>query len=111
MTVLGTSLSFEVLFSDSAGDPGDPDSVRFLLREGVDGSELEWIYDASPTEGTHFPTGMQPIVRASEGVYTLQFVTRKPERHTGVWLGSGTIFQTTHTTAFVRHSELDALEP
>lgn len=110
MSYVGSQLSFSVNFQNSSGTDTDPDAVTFWLREGIDGTELEWTYDAAAVEGTHYPTGMNPIVKDSTGDYSLAFVARKPERHTGVWIGSGTIFQTTQVTAFVRHSPITDLE-
>lgn len=108
---LGTSHSFSVTFENSSGTATDPTSVRFLLREEVDGTELEWIYSAAPVSGTHYPTGMNPITKSGTGLYALSFVTRKPERHTGVWVGSGTVFYAEQQTLFVRHSEVSAIDP
>lgn len=111
MSYVGSQLTFSVNFQNSSDADADPDTVTFWLREGIDGTELEWTYNASAVEGTHYPTGMNPIVKDSTGDYSLAFIARKPERHSGVWVGSGTIFQTTQVTAFVRHSAIDALEP
>lgn len=108
---LGTSYPFAVTFENSAGAATDPSSVRFLLREEVDGTELEWIYNMSPVAGTHYPVGMNPITRTGAGLFALSFVTRKPERHTGYWLGAGTVFYAEQQTVFVRHSEVSAIDP
>jgi hypothetical protein len=85
--------------------------VKFFLREELDGAELEWTYAAVPVAGTDYPTGQNPVVKDSTGDYHVNFVYRKPERHTGRWLGSGTIFQSSEETAFVRHSALTLAEP
>lgn len=110
MAFVGSALTFSVKFTDAAGSDADPDNITFWLREGIDGTELEWTYNASPVEGTHYPVGMNPIVRDSLGDFSLVFVSRKPERHTGFWQGSGTIFQVSQVTAFVPHSDIAALE-
>jgi hypothetical protein len=99
-------------FQTSAGTATDPTTAtKFYLREHVDGTELEWTYNASPTAGTHYPVGMQPIVRVSAGLYTLAYDTRKPERVTGFWVGTGTVYDALQETLFVRHSELAILDP
>jgi hypothetical protein len=49
---LGSSHPFSVTFENSSGTATDPTaSVRFLLREEVDGTELEWTYNAAPVAG------------------------------------------------------------
>lgn len=112
MSFVGSLLTWAVKFTNSTGSDADPTEVTFLLREELDGTELEWTYDGSPVEGTHYPTGMNPIEKDSTGDFHLEFVSRKPERHTGFWEGNGNdVFQTTQTTAFVRHSLLEAMEP
>lgn len=108
---VGSEVVFAANFVNGAGTDTDPDSVRFFLREGVDATELEWIYNASPTEGTHYPTGMEPIVRNSTGNFSLPWLMRKPERHTGFWVGSGTVDQAIPVTVFVRHTPIAALDP
>lgn len=108
---VGSEVVFAAHFVDGAGADADPDLVRFFLREGVDATELEWIYNAAPVEGTHYPTGMEPIVRDSAGDYSLPWITRKPERHTGFWVGSGTVDQAIPVTVFVRHTPIAALDP
>jgi hypothetical protein len=109
---LGNRYSFaSPTFATSAGTATDPSVVKFYLREHVDGTELEWTYNAVPTEGTHFPVGMQPIVRASAGVYTLAYDSRKPERVTGFWVGTGTVYDALQETLFVRHTEITSLDP
>lgn len=108
---IGSSHSFSILFENAAGTATDPTSIRFFLREELDGAELEWTYNAAPVEGTHYPTGMNPITRASAGSYALSWVTRKPERQTGVWVGFGTVFSSEQQTIFVRHSDVAARDP
>ena len=103
MAYVGSQITFSMKFTDSDGD-ADPDVVRFLLREEVDGTELEWTYTTSGGATTS-PTGFSStIVRDSEGDFHLNHTARKPERHTGTWTGSGTVFQTSQSTVFVRHS-------
>jgi hypothetical protein len=97
-------------FTNSSGTAADPTVVRFFLREGVDGAELLWTYDGSPVEGTHYPAGASPIEQDSTGNYSVRWVTRKPERHTGFWHGAGNdVDQTAQTTYFVRHSDLESI--
>lgn len=108
---LGNRHTFSHTFENSSGTATDPTTaIKFYLREEVDGTELEWTYNASPTEGTHYPTGMQPLVRASQGVYTLAYDTRKPERVTGFYVGTGTVFDAAQYTLFVRHPEIGFLD-
>lgn len=91
--------------------PTDPTtSIKFWLREHIDGTELEWTYDASPVAGTHYPVGMNAMVRNSAGSYSVPYDTRKPERQTGLFVGVGTVFDAEQTTIFVRHSEIEAIE-
>lgn len=112
MAFIGQLLTFSIQFTNTSGIAADPTVVKFYLREEVDGTELEWTYNAAPTEGTHYPTGMNPVVRDSAGAYHVAFVARKPERHTGVWKGSGnSVNQSSLTTAFVRHATIALVEP
>lgn len=110
MAHVGSQITFSVTFTNSAGADADPTVVTFWLREEVDGTELQWTYNAAAVEGTHFPTGMNAIVKDSTGDYSLVFIARKPERHSGVWVGSGTIFQTSTSTVLVRHSPIAAID-
>lgn len=110
MATMGDPLTYSVVFENSAGTAADPSVVRFFLREGVDGTELEWTYNASPVSGTHYPVGANPVVKDATGTYHVVWVSRKPERHTGFWLGSGTVFQSQQETQNVRHSEVGAVE-
>lgn len=98
-------------FTDSVGADADPTVVKFFLREELTATELEWTYNAAPVSGTDYPTGMNPLVKDSTGDYHVNFVYRKPERHTGRWQGSGTIFQAGEETTLVRHSALVLAEP
>ena len=108
---LGNRYTFSCpTFTNSAGTATDPTVVKFYLREEVDGTELEWTYNASPTSGTHYPVGMQPIARASAGVYSVPYDTRKPERVTGFFVGTGTVYGATQLTLFVRHPEIRFLD-
>lgn len=109
--ILGNRHTFSHTFTNSSGTATDPTTaIKFYLREEVDGTELEWTHNASPTEGTHYPTGMQPIVRASQGVYTVAYDSRKPERVTGFYVGTGTVFDAALYTLFVRHSPIEFLD-
>lgn len=108
---IGGLLVFSQKFTDANGADADPTVVKFYLREEIDGTELEWTFNAVPVEGTDYPAGMNPIVKDSTGDYHVNFVSRKPERHTGRWRGSGTIFQASESTQFVRHSLLALAEP
>lgn len=111
MAHIGQDLTYSVVFTNpSSGIATDPTSVRFLLREEVDGTELEWIYNAVPVAGTHYPVGANPIIKDSTGNFHVVWVSRKPERHTGFWAGAGTVNQSSQTTAFVRHSEVRAID-
>lgn len=97
-------------FATSAGTATDPTVVKFYMREEVDGTELEWTYNASAVEGTHYPVGMQPIVRVSAGLYTVAYDSRKPERVTGLWVGEGTAYDASQETLFVRHAAVSIVE-
>lgn len=108
---LGNRHSFAHTFTNSSGTATDPTTaIKFYLREELDGTELEWTYNASAVEGTHYPTGMQPIVRASQGAYSVAYDTRKTERVTGFFVGTGTVFDAVQLTLFVRHPELAMLD-
>lgn len=112
MAYIGHGLTFSVQFTNTSGIAADPTTVVFFLREEVDGTELQWTYNAAPTEGTHYPTGMNPVVRDASGQYHVVFVARKPERHTGFWKGTGnSVNQTSAVTAFVRHAAISLAEP
>jgi len=106
MAQVGNSITFSVAFTNASGSATDPTVVTFSLREHLDGTERQWTYNAVPVEGTHYPTGANPIVRDSAGAFHVVYVTRKPERHVGFWLGTGTVNQSSQTTEFVRHSDL-----
>lgn len=111
MAFVGQAITWSIVFTDSAGAATDPTTARFFLRESVDGEEEQWTYNGSALEGTHYPTGAAPIVRNSQGNYSLRWVTRKPERHTGFWHGAGNdVDQTSQTTVFVRHSDVETIE-
>lgn len=107
---LGTSYSFTFHVENAAGADADPTTVIFWLREWIDGTELQWTYNASAVEGTHYPVGMNPIVKDSTGDYSLVFVTRKPERNAGFWQGIGSVYYSKPETVFVRHSEVQAVD-
>lgn len=104
-SVLGQQIDFAVEFVDSAGDAADPDVVEFFLREAIDGTQLQWTF------GGITPPGAFDMVKDSTGNYRVPWVARKPERITGTFIGSGTIYQSVQLTAFVRHSENTLVEP
>jgi len=111
MAHIGSQISWSVLFTNAAGADADPSVVKFWLREEIDGTELSWTYSASPVSGTHYPAGMNAIVKDSVGDYSLAFVARKAERHSGVWVGSGAVYQVpAPTVVFVRHSPIAAID-
>ena len=111
---IGDQFSFTGHFETAAGADVDPTVVKLFLREELDATELEWIYNASPTEGTHYPTGMNAVVKDSTGDYSVLFVTRKAERITALWRATGnsvsTITQNV-VTLLVRHAGIDLAEP
>lgn len=110
MAYVGSLLTFSVEFTNSSSEDADPTVVQFWLREGVDGTELEWTYNAVPVSGTHYPVGANAMIRDSLGNYHVDWVTRKPERHTGFWQGTGTVSQTSQATALVRHTDIAGVE-
>ena len=110
MAFVGQDLTFSVVFTNSSDIATDPTTVRFLLREGIDGTELEWLYNAAPVSGTHYPVGANPVVRDSTGTYHVVWLARKAERLTGFWAGTGTVNQSSQVTFFVRHSEVAAID-
>lgn len=110
MAHVGQQLTFSVVFTNSSDIAADPTTVQFWLREGIDGTELEWVYNASAVAGTHYPVGANPVVKDSTGTYHVAYVTRKAERHVGLWKGSGTVDQSSQTTAFVRHTDIAGVD-
>jgi hypothetical protein len=108
---VGGTTTFSVAFTSTTGTATDPTVITFLLREGIDGTEREWTYNAVPIQGTHYPTGTNPIVRDSAGAFHVVYVTRKPERHVGFWRGTGTVNQSSQVTVFVAHSDVVLVEP
>lgn len=109
MATIGTTITFSATFVNSSGSAADPDTVEFFLRESIDGTELEWTYNAAPTEGTDYPDDANPVVRDSAGVYHVAWVARKAERHIGHFKASGTVpDQSAETTYLVRHTEVEA---
>lgn len=108
---LGTRYPFAHVFLNDSGAATDPTVVKFYLREHVDGTELEWTYNAAPVAGTHYPVGMNPIVRNSAGNFELDYDSRKPERVTGFWVGTGTVYDSEQQTLFVRHAESATIDP
>ena len=109
MAEIGTLIVWSKLFTNAAGAAADPDVVRFKLREEVDGTELEWSYTTSGAVVVT-PTGQNNIVRDSAGTFHVNFVSRKPERLTGYWLGTGAIFQASTVTVMVRHSLITSVD-
>jgi hypothetical protein len=107
---VGGTVTFTVAFTNTSGSATDPTTVSFWLNEVVDASEREWTYNAAPVEGTHYPTGANPIVKDATGNYHVVYVTRKAERHVGFWLGTGTVNQSSQTTVFVRHTDVRAID-
>ena len=107
---LGSSYTFTFHVENAAGADADPTTVVFWLREWIDGTELQWTFNASPVSGTHYPAGMNPIVKDSTGDYSLVWVTRKPERNAGFWQGIGSVYYSKPEVVFVRHSEVEAVE-
>jgi hypothetical protein len=111
MAHVGQAITYSIVFTNSSGVETDPTTARFFLREGVDGVEQLWTYNAAAVEGTHYPTGATPIIKDGTGNYSVEWVTRKPERHVGFWHGVGNdVDQTSQTTYFVRHSDLEAID-
>jgi hypothetical protein len=108
---LGTRYSFTHTFLNSSGTATDPTTVKFYLREQVDGSEYEWTYNASPVSGTHYPVGMQPVTKSGTGIYAVAYDAKKPERVTGMFVGTGVVYDSEQTTLFVRHAEIATLDP
>ncbi len=106
MTDIGDSIVYTVAIPSDA----DPTQLNFWLREAIDGTEFEWTYANVPVEGTHYPTGANPITRSSAGHYRLVWVARKAERIVGVWEASGSVNYTTQSTTFVRHSDVRAID-
>ncbi len=97
-------------FRNAAGTATDPTTIKFFMREEVDGTELEWTYNAAAVEGTHYPVGMQPIVKNGTGIYQLSYDARKPERVSGALVGTGTVVESVPFTLFVRHSDIETLD-
>lgn len=111
MAHIGQAITYSVVFTNSSGVETDPTTIRFFLREGVDGTELEWTYNAAAVEGTHYPVGANAVVRSSAGNFSVKWVSRKPERHVGFWSGAGnSVDQTSQTTYFVRHSDVELID-
>ena len=110
MANIGSTLTFSVTFTNAAGAAADPGLATFWLREEIDGTELQWSL-VPPAGAAVTPSGMKPIVRDSAGVFHLSFAARKPERHTGFCVSTGTIFQSSEDVIFVRHSAIGAIDP
>jgi hypothetical protein len=111
MAHVGQALTFSIVFTNSSGVETDPTTVRFFLRESVDGVEQQWLYDAAPSQGAHFPVGATAMETSGTGNYSVTWVTRKPERHVGFWHGAGNdVDQTSQTTYLVRHSDVESVD-
>lgn len=111
---IGSTITWEVQFTDTdSGDAADPDTVEFFLREEIDGTELRWIYSESPSEGTHYPEGFSAMTKEGTGNYRVRERARKPERHSGLFVGSGNDGndQVFEMTVFVRHSPIASRDP
>jgi len=110
MIELGELKTFTQKFTTTAGVDADPVVVELWLREGIDGTELQWTYTTIGAVTTS-PTGFTSvIVRDSAGDFHLDFNARKPERITAQWVGTGTVSVFPPETVFVRHSEIVALD-
>ena len=111
MAYVGQNIYFSTIFTDSDSIAADPTTVRFFLRQSVDGTELQWVYNVAPVAGTHYPVGAAALQRDSQGNYSVRWVALKPERHTGFWSGAGNdVDQTSQTTVLVRHSDIAGVE-
>ena len=111
---LGDQVSFTAHFATAAGTDTDPTTVKFFLREELDQTELEWTYNATPTEGTHYPVGQNAVVKDSTGDYSVLYVARKAERLTAYWKQTNaTLLVVTQnlSTVFVRHAGIALVEP
>jgi hypothetical protein len=107
---IGELHTFSQKFTTSAGVDADPATVEFWLREGIDGTELQWTI-TNPGLVTTSPTGFSSvIVRDSAGDFHLDFNARKPERLTGHWVGVGTVLVNAPETVFVRYSGIFAID-
>lgn len=110
MAHIGSTHTFSVEFTNTSGTATDPTTVTLFVREHIDGTEREWTYNAVPVEGTHYPTGTNALAKDGTGAYHLAYVPRKAERHVAFWKGTGTVSQTSQTTVFVRHSDVEAID-
>lgn len=108
---LGTRYSFTYTFVNSSGTATNPTAAKFYLREEVDGSEYEWTYNAAPVSGTHYPVGMQPMTTSGTSTYAVAYDTKKPERVTGFFVGTGAVYDSRQLTLFVRHAGIATLDP
>lgn len=114
MSKIGDPLTFTAHIEDAAGADLDPTTVKFYLREEIDGTELEWNYAGSPVSGTDYPTGQNPVVKDSAGDYHVLFIARKAERITAYWkcTNSATFTLTqSPSTVLVRHAGIALVEP
>lgn len=111
---IGDQTSFTAHFATITGTDTDPTTVKFFLREELDGTELEWTYAGSPVQGTDYPTGMNPVVKDSAGDYSVLYICRKAERVTGIFKYTNTallVLTQNQKTVFVRHAGVALVEP
>lgn len=111
MIEIGELYVFTQKFTTAAGVDADPTLVEFWLREGIDGTELQWTMTGATGVAVTTPTGMNALVKDSVGDFHLNFNARKPERISAQWVGAGTVLVFPPETVFVRHSSIAALEP
>lgn len=110
---LGETIIATATFLDSTGAVTDPTTLSLYVREEIDGTELEWLF-TPPATATTTPAGMNAVVRDSAGVFHVNFVARKPERHTFHWrANAGTSVSVAQgiKAAFVNHAEINLVEP
>lgn len=110
MSYVGSQITFSETFLNSSGVATDPSTVTFRLREAVDGTELVWIYSASPVSGVNYPVGASAMTKTGTGVYQVNWTARKPERLVGHWTGTGTVVQSDEVAYFVSHSGVEAVD-
>ncbi len=114
MSNIGDQISFTAHFATAAGTDTDPTTVKFFLREELDGTELEWTFNAAPVSGTHYPAGQNPIVKDSTGDFSVLFVARKAERITAMFTYTNTallVLTQNLRTVLIRHAGINLVEP
>lgn len=111
MSYVGQAVTFTVQFTNLSGSAANPTTTTLLLLEELSGEERLWTYNAVPVSGTHYPAGANPITTTGTGAFSLVYVPRTEERHTGQWNGVGnSVDQVFPFTHFVRHSGLSSVE-